>query len=125
MRVDEAQRLSSGRSGGTGVAWFLVIVAGLLETGFAVMLKQSDGFTKIVPTILFVVFALGSFGLLTLSLKTLEVGPAYAVWTGLGAAGTVIVGMIWLNESVTVLKLVSIVLVIAGVVGLQLSGGAL
>jgi quaternary ammonium compound-resistance protein SugE len=53
------------------------------------------------------------------------VGPAYAVWTGLGAAGTVIVGMIWLNESVTVLKLVSIVLVLAGVVGLQLSGGAL
>jgi quaternary ammonium compound-resistance protein SugE len=89
------------------------------------MLKQSDGFTKIVPTILFAVFALGSFGLLTIALKSLEVGPAYAVWTGLGAAGTVIVGMIWLNESVTVLKLVSIVLVIAGVVGLQLSGGAL
>lgn len=107
------------------MAWFLVIVAGLLETGFAVMLKQSDGFTKIVPTILFAVFALGSFGLLTLALKTLEVGPAYAVWTGLGAAGTVLVGMIWLNESVSALKIVSIVLVIVGVIGLQLSGGAL
>ena len=107
------------------MAWFLVIVAGLLETGFAVMLKQSDGLTKLVPTILFAVFALGSFGLLTLALKSLEVGPAYAVWTGLGAAGTVVVGMIWLNESVTVIKIVSIVLVIAGVVGLQLSGGAL
>ncbi len=107
------------------MAWFLVIVAGLLETGFAVMLKQSDGFTKIVPTILFAVFALGSFGLLTLALKTLEVGPAYAVWTGLGAAGTVLVGMIWLNESVSALKIVSIILVIVGVIGLQLSGGAL
>jgi quaternary ammonium compound-resistance protein SugE len=106
------------------VAWFLVVVAGLLETGFAVMLKQSHGFTRLVPTILFAVFALGSFGLLTVALKSLDVGPAYAVWTGIGAGGTVIVGMIWLNEAVTVLKLVSVVLVLAGVIGLQLSGGA-
>ena len=73
---------------------------------------------------LFAVFALGSFGLLTLALKDLHVGPAYAVWTGIGAAGTVVVGMAWLNEPVTVLKLVSVVLVLAGVTGLQLSGGA-
>ncbi len=106
------------------MAWLLVIVAGLLETGFAVSLKQSSGFTQLVPTLLFAVFALGSFGLLTLALRSLEVGPAYAVWTGIGAAGTVIVGMIWLDEAVTVLKLVSVVLVVAGVVGLQLSGGA-
>lgn len=106
------------------MAWFLVVVAGLLETGFAVMLKQSHGFTRLVPTILFAVFALGSFGLLTLALKSLDVGPAYAVWTGIGAAGTVVVGMIWLDEPVTVLKLVSVVLVLAGVIGLQLSGGA-
>jgi quaternary ammonium compound-resistance protein SugE len=59
-----------------------------------------------------------------LALKSLEVGPAYAVWTGIGAAGTVIVGMVWLDEAVTTLKLVSVVLVVAGVVGLQLSGGA-
>jgi quaternary ammonium compound-resistance protein SugE len=106
------------------MAWFLVVVAGLLETGFAVMLKESNGFTRIVPTVLFAVFALGSFGLLTIALKSLEVGPAYAVWTGIGAGGTVIVGMVWLNESVTTLKLISVALVLIGVVGLQLSGGA-
>jgi quaternary ammonium compound-resistance protein SugE len=104
------------------MAWALVIIAGLLETGFAVNLKLSDGFTKLWPTIGFACFALGSFGLLTLSLRSLPVGSAYAVWTGIGAAGTAIYGMIWLNEASTVLRLVSISLVIAGVVGLQLSG---
>ncbi|MCL2782186.1 MAG: SMR family transporter, partial [Actinomycetia bacterium] len=71
------------------MAWFLVVVAGLLETGFAVCLKQSHGLTRIGPTVLFALFALGSFGLLTLALRNLEVGPAYAVWTGIGAAGAV------------------------------------
>src|SRR6478672_115096 len=106
------------------MAWLLVVLAGLLETGFAICLKLSHGFTRLVPTILFAIFALGSFGLLTLALRSLEVGPAYAVWTGIGAAGAVIVGMVWLDESITVLKITSVVLVIAGVIGLQLSGGA-
>jgi quaternary ammonium compound-resistance protein SugE len=104
--------------------WVLVVLAGLLETGFAVCLKLSHGFTRLVPTILFAIFALSSFGLLTVALRWLEVGPAYAVWTGIGAAGTVIVGMVWLDESVTVLKIASVGLVIVGVIGLQLSGGA-
>ncbi|HKE66116.1 MAG TPA: multidrug efflux SMR transporter [Micromonosporaceae bacterium] len=104
------------------MAWLLVVIAGLLETGFAISLKQSHGFSRITPTVLFMIFALGSFGLLTLALRALEVGPAYAVWTGIGAAGTAIVGMIWLDESVSFLKITSIILVIAGVVGLQLSG---
>ena len=104
------------------MAWLLVIVAGLLETGFAVCLKLSDGFSKVWPTVGFATFALGSFGLLTLSLKTLDVGPAYAVWTGIGAAGTAIVGMVWLGDAVSVLKLVSISLVLVGVIGLRLSG---
>lgn len=73
---------------------------------------------------LFAAFALGSFGLLSLALRHLEVGTVYAVWTGLGAAGTVAAGMIWLKESVSMLKLVSVGLVLAGVIGLQLSGGA-
>jgi quaternary ammonium compound-resistance protein SugE len=106
------------------MAWLLVVVAGLLETGFAICLKQSHGFSQLTPTILFAIFALGSFGLLTLALRKLEVGSAYAVWTGIGAAGTAIAGMIWLSESVSTLKVVSIVLVVAGVIGLQLSGGA-
>lgn len=106
------------------MAWLLVIVAGLLEAGFAICLKLSHGFSRIGPTVLFAVFALASFGLLTAALKHLEVGPAYAVWTGIGAAGAVVIGMIWLGEGISALKLVSIALVLAGVIGLQLSGGA-
>ncbi|MET7984808.1 MULTISPECIES: multidrug efflux SMR transporter [unclassified Streptomyces] len=106
------------------MAWLLVVVAGLLETGFAVCLKLSHGFSRFWPTVAFCVFALGSFGLLTLSLKKLDVGPAYAVWTGIGAAGTAIYGMIFLDDLVSILKIVSISLVILGVIGLQLSGSA-
>lgn len=106
------------------MAWLLVIVAGLLEAGFAICLKLSHGFSRIGPTVLFAVFALASFGLLTAALKQLDVGPAYAVWTGIGAAGAVVIGMIWLGEGISALKLVSIALVLAGVIGLQLSGGA-
>lgn len=104
------------------MAWFLIVVAGLFETGFAILLKQSAGFTKILPTAGFAACALISFGLLSMALKRLEVGPAYAVWTGIGAAGTAVVGMIALNESVSTLKIVSIGLVLAGVVGLNLAG---
>lgn len=106
------------------MAWLLVVVAGFLETGFAVCLKLSHGFTRIWPTIAFCLFALGSFGLLTLSLKKLDVGPAYAVWTGIGAAGTAIYGMVFLGDIVSTLKLISISLVIVGVIGLQISGSA-
>ena len=104
------------------MAWLLIVLAGLFETGFAVLLKQSHGMTKLWPTIGFAACALVSFGLLNLALRELEVGPAYAVWTGLGAAGTAVVGMAALGEVVSVLKLVSIGLVIAGAIGLNLSG---
>jgi quaternary ammonium compound-resistance protein SugE len=106
------------------MVWLLVIVAGLLETGFAVCLKLSHGFSRLWPTVAFCVFALGSFGLLTLSLKKLDVGPAYAVWTGIGAAGTAIYGMVFLGDLVSTLKILSISFVIIGVIGLQLSGSA-
>ncbi|UZJ29685.1 DMT family transporter [Streptomyces endophytica] len=106
------------------MAWLLVVVAGLLETGFAVCLKLSHGFTRLLPTIAFASFALASFGLLTLALRKLDVGPAYAVWTGLGAAGTAVYGMVFLGDVVSTLKIVSITLVIVGIVGLQLSGSA-
>ncbi|PRH79777.1 QacE family quaternary ammonium compound efflux SMR transporter [Streptomyces solincola] len=106
------------------MAWLLVIIAGLLETGFAVCLKLSQGFTRLWPTVAFAAFALGSFGLLTLSLRKLDIGPAYAVWTGIGAAGTAIWGMLFLGDLVSVLKIVSITLVILGVIGLQLPGSA-
>ena len=104
------------------MAWLLVVVAGLFETGFAVMLKLSYGLTKVWPTAGFAACALISFAMLTVALRHLEVGPAYAVWTGIGAAGTAIVGMAFLGETVSALKLLSIGLVLGGVVGLNLSG---
>lgn len=104
------------------MAWLLVVVAGLFETGFAVLLKQSHGITRLWPTVGFAICALISFGLLTMALKKLEVGSAYAVWTGLGAAGTAIVGIWALGESVSIAKVVSIGLILAGVIGLNLSG---
>lgn len=103
------------------MAWFLVVVAGIFETGFAVLLKQSQGITRVWPTFGFAVCALLSFGLLTIALRSLEVGPAYAVWTGLGAAGTAVVGMAALGEEVSVAKIVSIGLIVGGVIGLALA----
>jgi len=102
-------------------AWLFVIAAGLLETGFALSLKASDGFTRIVPSVLFIVFAAGSFALLSLGLRVLPVGSAYAVWTGIGAVGTVVAGIVFFGEDVQFLKLASIALIVLGVVGLQLS----
>ncbi len=104
------------------MAWFMVVVAGLFETGFAVLLKQSHGITRLWPTVGFAVCALISFGLLTFALKKLEVGSAYAVWTGLGAAGTALVGIWALGESASTVKLISIGLILAGVIGLNLAG---
>ncbi|MBR7825597.1 multidrug efflux SMR transporter [Actinospica sp. MGRD01-02] len=104
------------------MAWLLIVIAGIFETGFAVLLKQSETFTKPWPTVGFAVCALISFGLLTWALRGLEVGPAYAAWTGLGTAGTAVVGMAALGESASVLKLASLGLVVAGVIGLNLSG---
>jgi len=100
----------------------LIVIAGFFETAFAVLLKQSESFTRLWPTIGFAVCAIISFGLLTVALRNVEVGPAYAAWTGLGTAGTAAIGMIILGETVSVLKMVSISLVLAGVVGLNLSG---
>jgi len=104
------------------MAWLIVFAAGLFETGFAVMLKLSHGLTRPWPTAGFAACALISFALLTLALRGLEVGPAYAVWTGIGASGAAIVGMAFLGDGVSTLKLASIGLVLAGVIGLNLSG---
>lgn len=106
------------------MAWAFVILAGLFETGFALSLKASNGFSRPVPSVLFIVFAAASFTLLATGLRSLPVGAAYAVWTGIGAAGTAVAGMVWLGESTEVLKLISIVLIVAGVVGLQLTSTA-
>lgn len=104
------------------MAWVMLVAAGLFETAFAVFLKLSHGMTRLWPTAGFAASALISFGLLTMALRELEVGPAYAVWTGIGAAGAATAGMVLLGDAVSVLKLVSIALILAGVVGLNLAG---
>ena len=104
------------------MAWLVIVVAGIFETGFAVALKLSHGMTRLWPTVGFAVCALTSFALLTVALRKLEVGAAYAVWTGIGAAGAAVVGMAFLGDGVSTLKLVSIGLILAGVIGLNLSG---
>ncbi|MFV2016970.1 DMT family transporter [Micromonospora sp. LOL_023] len=105
------------------MAWIVLAVAGVLETGFALALKQSAGFTRLVPSVFFVAFAAGSFGLLSLALRDLPVGTAYAVWTGIGAAGTAVVGILWYGDPSHAGRLVSIALIVAGVVGLRLFHG--
>ena len=100
--------------------WVIVAVAGLMETGWALGLKYSEGFTRLVPTVVTIVLALASFYLLSLAMKTLPVGTAYAVWTGIGAVGTALLGMALFNESREVARLVCIGLIVAGILGLKL-----
>ena len=106
------------------MAWVAVITAGVLEVGFATMLKLSSGFTKLWPSLGFLVFAAGSFSLLSWSLKVLPVGTAYAVWTGIGAAGTAIVGMIFFKDPVSVARISAIAFIIAGVILLNFSSSS-
>lgn len=101
------------------MAWIAVITAGLLEVGFATMLKLSNGFTKIWPSLGFYVFAAGSFSLLSWSLKVLPIGTVYAVWTGIGAAGTAILGMVIFKDPVTFARIMAIVFIISGVIMLN------
>ena len=101
--------------------WLILFVAGLLEVVWALMLKQSEGFSKPGPTAVFVIALLLSMFLLSQALKSLPVGTAYAVWTGIGAAGTAIMGMLLLGESRDIVKLVSLVMIVAGIIGLRLS----
>jgi quaternary ammonium compound-resistance protein SugE len=103
------------------MAWFLLCVAGVFETAWAVGLKYSDGFSRLVPSALAVGAMAASIILLSLALKSLPVGTAYAVWTGIGAAGTAVLGMYLFQEPATVLRLASIALVIVGIAGLKLA----
>jgi quaternary ammonium compound-resistance protein SugE len=104
------------------MAWLLVIIAGLFEVAMALSLKESHGFSRLSWTVAFVVFAITSFGLLSLGLRSLPVGSAYAVWTGIGAAGTAIAGILFFGDPPGVMRLTAISLIICGVVMLQLVG---
>ena len=103
------------------MAWVYLIVAGFFEIGLALGLKYSEGFSRFWPTLGMAVSGGISFYLLSVAMRSLPVGTAYAVWTGIGAAGTAVVGMIWLGESRDLLKLVSLGMLIAGIVGLRLT----
>lgn len=102
------------------MAWVLLIVAGLLETVWALALKQSAGFTKLTPSLVFLVAATVSILLLALALRELPVGTGYAVWTGIGAVGAAIAGIVLLGESSAVVRLIPIALITTGIVWLAL-----
>jgi quaternary ammonium compound-resistance protein SugE len=102
------------------MTWFILFVAGLLEVGWAVGLKYTEGFTRLVPSVLTVLAMAGSVVLLGLAMRNLPLGTAYAVWTGIGTVGTAIAGMILLGEPAGALRLGCIGLIVAGILGLKL-----
>jgi quaternary ammonium compound-resistance protein SugE len=102
------------------MAWAVLFAAGLLEVCWAIGLKYTEGFSRLVPSVLTLVAMAGSILLLGLALKTLPIGTAYAVWTGIGAVGTAALGIYLFGEPATALRLASIGLIVAGIVGLKL-----
>jgi quaternary ammonium compound-resistance protein SugE len=103
------------------MAWVYLFFAGLLEIGWAIGLKYTEGFTKLVPSLLTAGSMAASVFLLAIALKTLPVGTGYAVWTGIGAVGTAILGIALLGEPATIARLFSIALIVAGIIGLKLA----
>ena len=106
------------------MAWFYLLLAGLLEVGWAIGLKYTQGFSRLWPSVGTVACMEVSFAFLSLALKTLPVGTAYAVWTGIGAVGTAVLGMVLLGESRDTARIVCLVLIVAGIVGLKLVSGS-
>ena len=102
------------------MSWAILVVAGLLEVGWAVGLKYTEGFTRPLPTASVLACMAASVWLLAIALRTIPVGTGYAVWTGIGAVGTAILGMFLFNESRDALRLACIALIVAGIVGLKL-----
>lgn len=102
------------------MAWTYLFFAGLFEIGWAIGLKYTDGFSKPMPTVLTIASMIVSLGLLGLALKTLPVGTAYAVWTGIGTVGTALLGIWLLGEPATAMRLACIALIVSGIIGLKL-----
>ena len=101
--------------------WIILIVAGLFEVGWAIGLKYTEGFTRLWPTLWTIMAMIISLGLLGIAMKGLPVGTAYSIWVGVGAVGTVILGIVLLRESASVSRMISVVLIIAGIIGLKIS----
>jgi quaternary ammonium compound-resistance protein SugE len=105
------------------MAWTYLFIAGLLEMGWAIGLKYTEGWTKLGPSMLTVIGMIASFYFLSLALRELPVGTAYAVWTGIGAVGTATLGIVIFGESRELLKIVFLIMIIGGVAGLRFVGG--
>lgn len=103
------------------MSWIILFFAGLFEVGWAVGLKYTDGFTRPLPTVLTLAAMAVSLGLLGLAVKDLPLGTAYAIWTGVGAVGTVIAGIMLFGESMALIRLASVALIVIGLIGLKVS----
>lgn len=106
------------------MAWFYLIVAGILEIIWAYWMKQSHGFTRLWPTVITIVTMIGSFGLLSVAMRTLPLGTAYTIWTGIGAVGAFLVGIVLLGELVSPMRVIAAVLIVSGLVLMKLSTNA-
>ena len=106
------------------MAWVILVVAGLFEVGWAIGLKYAEGFTRLWPSIWTVLAMMISLWLLGIAMKSLPVGTAYSVWVGVGAVGTVILGIVLLGDPVNAARLISVALIIAGIIGLKLATAA-
>jgi quaternary ammonium compound-resistance protein SugE len=105
------------------MSWILLFIAGLLEVAWAAGLKSSDGFTRLWPSVFTIVTALGSFILLAMAMRQLPLGTAYAVWTGIGAVGAFVFGIVMRGEALTAARVASAALIVVGLIGLKLSSG--
>ena len=105
------------------MAWVYLLIAGLLEIVWAYSMKQSDGFTRFWPSVITMIFMAVSFGLLSLAMKSLPMGTAYVVWTGIGAVGAFIVGVVFLQEHISLLRVAAALLVVSGLVLFRLAPG--
>lgn len=101
--------------------WFILVIAGLFEVGWAVGLKYTDGFTRLWPTVGTVISMIISMGLLGVAMKSLPAGTSYAVWVGIGIVGTAILGIVLFSEPRNLMRLVSLAVIVVGIVGLKLS----
>lgn len=103
------------------MAWIYLVAAGVLEIAWAYAMKQSNGFTRLVPTAIMAVTMIGSFGLLSMSMRTLPLGTAYTIWTGIGAIGAFLVGIMLLGETANPLRIASAILIVSGLILMKLS----
>jgi quaternary ammonium compound-resistance protein SugE len=105
---------------GVIMEWFYLVVSGIFEIWLAIALKYSQGFTKIIPSILTLIGMVASLYFLSLSLKSLPIGTAYAIWTGIGTIGTVLLGIILFKEPINIMRIVCILFIVSGIIGLKL-----